>query len=138
MRITRTNILRIITLAVIGVFVYLIAPKPTYDPATWYDPFDRSVRRFNFSKYELPEGYNFVSYMHSIHDRKQFVVYKNKQTGQQFFILILTELPKVKFDMLSVSGKTLGRGISWYMQKIRGDTNFKLYYLVPQLINKDY
>lgn len=119
------------------ILLYLILPKPTYQPAVWGDPIDGYVRMYQFSKYSVPDNYKFVSYMQSMPDRKKFVAFKNKETQQQIFIFILNELPKVKFEDVEISGTKIKRTIEYYTQKIRGDTNFSLMYLVPMLKRKD-
>lgn len=132
----RLNRYILLGIAFVGIFLFLAIPRATYQPATWSDPIDRTVRIHQFSKYTLPDNYKFVSYMDAMEDRKKFVAFKNKDTGQQIFIFILNELPKVKLSDLEISPKKIGRGYETYMQTIRGDTNFSLKYQIPFFIKK--
>lgn len=116
---------------------FLVLPRPTFIPASWSDPFDRSVRIFQFSKYSIPETYEFVSYMHSIGDNKKFVTFRNKSTKQQIFMMVLNELPKVRLKDISFIPKKMSYPLQEiYRQTIRGSTNFGLRYLVPLFIQK--
>lgn len=117
---------------------YLILPKPLYSPATWSIPADGGLRKFQFSKYLLPEPYKMIGYADSLEDRKVFILFQNQKSGQYYGTFILRELPKVNFDKVTFENKKIKRTIArYYMMDVTTDPNFKLLYLVPLLINED-
>ena len=119
---------------------YVILPKPLYDTATWSDPVDAGVRKFQFSKYEVPENYAMVSYKHSLYDNKKFVLFQNQTTGQYFGIFILRELPKVDFEKINFAPKKVEKTFlnRLYVMSIMNDVNLQLLYFLPIFINEDY
>lgn len=75
--------------------------------------------------------------MHSLGDKKKFVTFRNKESGQQIFMMVLNELPKLRFEDLTFQKAKMSYPLQEvYRQTIRGNTNFSLRYLVPLFIQK--
>ena len=119
---------------------YVLLPKPLYDQATWSDPVDAGVRKFQFSKYEVPANYEMVSYKHSLYDRKKLVLFQNKNTGQYFGLFILRELPKVNFSKIGFVPKRVEKTFlnRLYVMSFMNDVNLQLLYFLPIFINENY
>jgi hypothetical protein len=127
----------IVILCTVFISLYLILPKPIYHPAGWAKALDGSIRINQFSKYVLPEQYKYMQYLCSTIDRQKCVIFRNQETKQSFFIFILRELPKVRFDDLEISDRSIIRTYTIYKQDISRAIPFNLRYLVPVFIKKD-
>lgn len=133
-------VLFVVIVAIISIVGYVILPKPLYQPAVWGMIGDGALRKFQFSKYIIPEKYKMLSYRDNLPtDNKAFILFKNTDSGQYYATFVIKEIPKISFDKVSFENKKIIRTTArYYNFDISTDSNFQLFYLIPCLINEDY